>query len=119
MQFVFELQLPWATMDILDQLEGNYGDLSMQKYSSNVVEKCLKYSSEECRSRIIWELINNAHLDQVMLDPYGNYVIQAALNQSKVIKCIVCQTILIMTSSCVAVYLIMKLAIRRNLATSR
>ncbi|ESR58815.1 Pumilio [Citrus sinensis] len=82
-QFVFELRLPWATMDILDQLEGNYGDLSMQKYSSNVVEKCLKYGDDERRAHIIQELISNAHLDQVMLDPYGNYVIQAALQQSK------------------------------------
>ncbi|CAK7339071.1 unnamed protein product [Dovyalis caffra] len=82
-QFVFELLLPWATTDILDQLEGHYGDLSVQKYSSNVVEKCLKYAGEERRARIIRELINNAHLDQVMQDPFGNYVIQAALEQSK------------------------------------
>ncbi|KAF2286308.1 hypothetical protein GH714_013736 [Hevea brasiliensis] len=82
-QFVFELRLPWATADILDQLEGNYGDLSMQKYSSNVVEKCLKSASEDRRTRIIQELINNARLDQVMQDPYGNYVIQAALHRSK------------------------------------
>lgn len=83
-QFVFELRLPWATADILDQLEGNYGDLSMQKYSSNVVEKCLKSASEDRRTHIIQELINNAHLDQIMQDPYGNYVIQAALHRSKV-----------------------------------
>jgi hypothetical protein len=83
-QFVFELRLPWATTDILGQLEGNYRDLSVQKYSSNVVEKCLKYAGEEHRTRIIRELINNAHLDQVMQDPFGNYVIQAALQQSKV-----------------------------------
>lgn len=89
MQFVFELRLPWATMDILDQLEGNYGDLSMQKYSSNVVEKCLKYGDDERLAHIIQELISNAHLDQVMLDPYGNYVIQAALQQSKVSRFIV------------------------------
>ncbi|KDP30623.1 hypothetical protein JCGZ_16188 [Jatropha curcas] len=82
-QFVFELRLPWATADILDQLDGNYGDLSMQKYSSNVVEKCLKYASEDRRAHVIRELINNAHLDQVMQDPYGNYVIQAALHQTK------------------------------------
>ncbi|GKV30276.1 hypothetical protein SLEP1_g39103 [Rubroshorea leprosula] len=82
-QYVFELELTWATQDILDQLEGNYGDLSMQKYSSNVVEKCLKYAGEEWRTRIIRELINNSHLDQIMQDPYGNYVIQAALQQSK------------------------------------
>ncbi|KAJ4827134.1 hypothetical protein Tsubulata_045691 [Turnera subulata] len=82
-QFIFELRLPWATLDILDQLEGNYGDLSVQKYSSNVVEKCLKYAGEERRARIIRELITNARLDQIMQDPYGNYVIQAALHQSK------------------------------------
>lgn len=56
----------------------------MQKYSSNVVEKCLKSASEDRRTHIIQELINNAHLDQIMQDPYGNYVIQAALHRSKV-----------------------------------
>ncbi len=89
MQFVFELQLPWATEDILDQLEGNFGDLSMQKCSSNVVEKYLTYAGEEHCTRVIQELIDNPRLDQIMQDPYGNYVIQAALNQSKVSKCIV------------------------------
>lgn len=82
-QFVFELELPWATVDTLDQLEGNYGDLSMQKYSSNVVERCLKYAGEERCARIIKELMSNSRLDQIMQDPYGNYVIQAALNHSK------------------------------------
>lgn len=84
MQFIFEIHAPWATVDILDQLEGSYGDLSMQKYSSNVVEKCLKYAGEERRSCIIKELVNTPRLDQIMQDPYGNYVIQAALNNSKV-----------------------------------
>ncbi|KAJ4972420.1 hypothetical protein NE237_005519 [Protea cynaroides] len=82
-QFVFELRIPWANINVLDQLEGNYGYLSMQKYSSNVVEKCLKYAGEEGCPRIIQEFINNSQLDQILLDPYGNYVIQAALNQSK------------------------------------
>ncbi|KAI7758373.1 hypothetical protein M8C21_013734 [Ambrosia artemisiifolia] len=54
-QDVFELQVPWATSAILDQLEGNYGDLAMQKYSN-----------------------------QIMQDPYGNYVIQAGILSSKV-----------------------------------
>lgn len=83
-QFVFEIHVPWATAEIIDQLEGSYVDLSIQKYSSNVVEKCLKYAGEERRLSIIQELINNPRLDQIMQDPYGNYVIQAALNLSKV-----------------------------------
>ncbi|CAL9243827.1 unnamed protein product [Arabidopsis halleri] len=83
LQYVFELQLQWATFEILEQLEGNYTELSMQKCSSNVVEKCLKLADDKHRARIIRELINYGRLDQVMLDPYGNYVIQAALKQSK------------------------------------
>lgn len=104
MQFVFELQLPWATVDILEQLEGNYGDLSVQKYSSNVVEKSLKYAGEEHHTRIIQELIENMRLDQIMQDPYGNYVIQAALSQSKVSKWItfLCYLYLIHRSCCIS-----------------
>ncbi|RZC77788.1 hypothetical protein C5167_001999 [Papaver somniferum] len=82
-QFILELEVPWATADALSQLDGNYGNLSMQKYSSNVVEKCLKYGGEERRTRIVKELISNSSLDQILLHPYGNYVIQAALNSSK------------------------------------
>lgn len=89
LQLVFELRLPWATVDILDRLEGNYAELSMQKFSSHVVEKCLKYADDEHRTGLIQELIENPRLDQIMQDPYGNYVVQAALNQSKVSKCIV------------------------------
>lgn len=84
MQCIFDLRLPWATLEILDQLKGNYWDLSVQKYSSNVVEKCLKYADEDGRLRIVQELMNNPRLDQIMQDPYGNYVIQAALSHSKV-----------------------------------
>lgn len=82
MQYVFEF--PWAIADVLDQLKGNYGDLSLQKYSSNVVEKCLQQAEDEHRNCIIQELISNPRIDQIMQDPYGNYVIQAALNNSKV-----------------------------------
>ncbi|KAL8156425.1 pumilio homolog 12 [Apium graveolens] len=82
-QYVFEIHAPWATAEILDQLEGNYVDLSIQKYSSNVVEKCLKYAGEERVFSIIQELINSSRIDQIMQDPYGNYVVQAALNLSK------------------------------------
>ncbi|KAL5563866.1 hypothetical protein UlMin_033613 [Ulmus minor] len=82
-QYVFELQLSWATSNILNQFEGNYGNLSTQKHSSNVVEKSLNFASEECRNHIIQELIDDPRFEQIMQDPYGNYVIQAALKHSK------------------------------------
>lgn len=56
----------------------------MQKYSSNVVEKCIECAGQEHHIHIIRELITSPKLDQIMQDPYGNYVIQAALNSSKV-----------------------------------
>ncbi|KAJ0266954.1 Pumilio 12 [Hirschfeldia incana] len=83
LQYVFELHLEWAVNKILEQLEGNYTKLSMQKCSSNVVEKCLTLADDKHQARIIRELVTYGGLDQVMLDPFGNYVIQAALKQSK------------------------------------
>jgi uncharacterized protein (UPF0128 family) len=74
----------WATDKILDKLEGHYGYLSMQKYSSHVVEKCLKEAHEPKRVEIIHDLINDPRLIHIMLHKYGNYVIQAALKECEV-----------------------------------
>ncbi|WJZ87573.1 hypothetical protein VitviT2T_006943 [Vitis vinifera] len=46
-QHVFELEGSGARTELLNQLEGQYRHLSMWKYSSNVVEKYLKYAGEE------------------------------------------------------------------------
>lgn len=82
-QFILKLNLRWATEAILKQLEGNYGDLSMQKYSSNVVEKCLQFAGGQI-TKIVLELINDPRFDKIMQDPYGNYAIQTALNNTEV-----------------------------------
>lgn len=83
MQFVLDLKIPHVTARILRQLEGSYASLSIQKCSSNVVEKCLKESEEEQRARIVRELINDPNALGIMQDPYGNYVMQRALKFSK------------------------------------
>lgn len=83
-QYVFELEDSWVKTEVVYQLEGYYRYLSMQKYSSNVIEKCLEFAGEEQFARIIQEFMDHPHLDQMMLDPYANYVIQTALNLSKV-----------------------------------
>ncbi|XP_022147594.1 pumilio homolog 12-like isoform X2 [Momordica charantia] len=83
-QFILKIDLQWATDEILEQLAGSYGDLSMQKYSSNVVEKCLQVAKEgERLPKIVNELIKDPRFDKIMQDPYGNYAIQTALNQSE------------------------------------
>lgn len=82
-QYILDLKILWATEDVMEQLEGHYAHLSMQKFSSNVVEKCLKLAEEEKRAEIIRELINTSRLGQLLQDPYANYVVQSALNASK------------------------------------
>lgn len=59
-QYVLELGHPEATERIMEKLMGHYSDLAQQKFSSNVVEKCLKLggpSLAEARERVIRELV--------------------------------------------------------------
>ena len=71
------------SVKLISQFKGNYVPLSMQKFSSHVVEKCLKHF-EETRPRIIRELLSVSHFEQLLQDPYANYVIQSALAVTKV-----------------------------------
>ncbi|KAH7683503.1 Translational repressor Pumilio/PUF3 and related RNA-binding proteins (Puf superfamily) protein [Dioscorea alata] len=82
-QFILELKNPSILMILASQFEGNYVQLSTQKFSSNVVEKCLKYFGEEARAKIISELLTVPRFEQLVQDPYANYVIQSALVNSK------------------------------------
>ncbi len=43
-QYVLELAQPEASRAVMMVLKGQFAELSMQKFSSNVVEKCLKLS---------------------------------------------------------------------------
>lgn len=80
-QHILGLKVMWATDNILDQLEGHNGYLSMQQCSSNVVEKCIKAAQQPRRLKIIQDLINYPKLHHLLHDMYGNYVIQTALRQ--------------------------------------
>lgn len=82
-QYVLQLGLSWASEEVMNRLAENYAHLSMQKFSSNVVEKCLKVAGEEWRVRIVQELMGSSLLEQLLQDPYANYVIQSALLVSK------------------------------------
>ncbi|KAG7022013.1 Pumilio-like 12, partial [Cucurbita argyrosperma subsp. argyrosperma] len=89
-QFAFDLArnptaIPWVISGILKRLEGHFADLSIQKYSSNVVEKCASIG-EEYLTKIIDELINDERFSQIMLNPYGNYAVQAVLAHSGICK---------------------------------
>ncbi|XVF67484.1 hypothetical protein PTKIN_Ptkin10aG0125100 [Pterospermum kingtungense] len=78
-----EMNQPHVTSNIIVQLGGCYSSLSMSKYGSNVVERCLNHAGEEFRARIIAEIMHDPDFLKVLQDPYGNYVVQSALHVSK------------------------------------
>ncbi|KAG4970028.1 hypothetical protein JHK82_035722 [Glycine max] len=76
------MENPSASLKLHSQFKGNYANLSMQKFSSHVVEKCLVHIVE-IRSRIVQELSSFPHLERLLQDPYANYVVQRALGVTK------------------------------------
>lgn len=83
-QHILKLKLPEITEKLLAQFEGSYMALSCNKYGSNVVECCLLTTRKEQSTQIIMELLRNPHSSMLLVDPFGNFVIQKALSVSQV-----------------------------------
>lgn len=81
-QYILDLPFP----DLVDRLARSFSkhivQLSTQKFSSNVVEKCLKVGNSKTQDLIISELSKEDTLPFLLQDPYANYVIQTALNSA-------------------------------------
>jgi hypothetical protein len=65
--------------DLHRSLQGHYPWLSRQKFSSNVVEKCLRTPDLKLRSSIIDELTKENTISQLLQCSFGNYVMQHVL----------------------------------------
>lgn len=78
-QYLLDLNIPAYTEAIVSRLRGNVASLSMQKFASNVIEKSLQNSSQQCRQYLIAELVDPNVMSRLLLDSYANYVIQRAL----------------------------------------
>lgn len=75
----------------MSQLVGNAAFLSTQKFSSNVIEKCIKqYHSkdpfpqammdeDDPRVKMIREILASPLLPSLLCDSFGNYVVQSIL----------------------------------------
>ncbi|CAK9315742.1 unnamed protein product [Citrullus colocynthis] len=83
----FMIQLDGANIGwrIINELKNKFVALSMDKFGSNVVEKCLS-CCEGGFDYIIYEILENNNenqLLQICTDRYGNYVIQTAMSVAK------------------------------------
>ena len=64
---------------IFSQLANKISELSIQKYSSPVIETCLKAADEQTRAFYIQEIAASSKLHTLINHNYGNYVVQSAL----------------------------------------
>ncbi len=87
-QHVFEHGKEQYKEKIMKALRGSLVALSKQKFSSNVIEKCLQYSSDKDKEHLVQEMLGkegdlNPPLYDMMKDRYANYVVQKAVEMSK------------------------------------
>jgi hypothetical protein len=103
-QYILDLKIPSICGNLVKQLTGHLFYLATQKFSSNVIEKCLKTGDTETVQVILNELINTNLVPEsiknttnqsessnvqttdpliaLLQDPYGNYVVQTALSEA-------------------------------------
>ena len=62
--------------DIIDTIVEHFFSLSMQKFSSNVVENCIRYSDESVVKKIYNDIITTGKLGSMLNNTYGNFVIE-------------------------------------------
>jgi hypothetical protein len=65
----------------MHRLRGECAPLSLQKFSSNVIEKCLKLGGpalDEEKRNIVLEVTASPLLARLLQDPFGNYVVQVS-----------------------------------------
>ena len=68
--------------EIISLFKDHFFKLSLEKYASNVIERCIE-KDEEILNDYIDEIIKSNAIHEVMKSNYGNYVIQKVLKLAK------------------------------------
>lgn len=79
-QYILDLNDARFSEPLIRTFIGNVCSLSVQKFSSNVVEKCIRVADPEIRKTLVGEVLNRSRLEKLLRDSYGNYVIQTILD---------------------------------------
>jgi len=78
-QVAFENWSNEFTYPIVQQFFGKFHNLSLQKYSSNVIEHCVERGDERVINKFIEEVGQHSRVLDLMKNSYGNYVVQKVL----------------------------------------
>jgi len=93
-QYVLDLNEPAFTAAITHEFLGHVYQLSTQKFSSNVMEKCLRVAEPPVRHKLVAELLDAHRLELLLRDSFANYVVQTCLDyaepdqRAQLIECI-------------------------------
>lgn len=79
-QYVIRIENCKYTNGLIYNFLGHMPRLSSQKFSSNVIEKCIQAAEPSLRNKLIEEIVNSRELEQLLQDSYANYVIQTCLD---------------------------------------
>jgi hypothetical protein len=79
-QYVLDVCGDEEAAAVCESVIGKVGLLAIQKFSSNVMEKCLERSSDWVQDDYLKELSMPDKIRELMTDPFGNYVVQRALS---------------------------------------
>ncbi|KAG6332810.1 hypothetical protein ID866_6282 [Astraeus odoratus] len=82
-QYILDLNDNRFSDAVIRQFTGNVCALSVQKFSSNVIEKCIRVAEHNTRKILIEELLNRSRLEKLLRDSYGNYCVQTALDYAE------------------------------------
>ncbi|KAG6918676.1 hypothetical protein DXG01_012494 [Tephrocybe rancida] len=82
-QYILDLNDSRFSDGVIRQFAGNVCALSVQKFSSNVIEKCIRVAEHSTRKMLIDELLNRTRLEKLLRDSYGNYCVQTALDYAE------------------------------------
>ncbi|KAF5693199.1 hypothetical protein FDENT_2184 [Fusarium denticulatum] len=78
-QYIIDLNEPLFTEPIVLTFKDCITQLSRHKFSSNVIEKCLRCAQPPSKDLIVEELLRNQEMERLLRDSFANYVIQTAL----------------------------------------
>ncbi|KAG7848870.1 hypothetical protein KL941_001688 [Ogataea angusta] len=81
-QFLISLDIPSLNSELVMIMVPFICDLSTQKFSSNVVEKCLKIKFDHGFNPLVDALLQSQVLGVLVKDQFGNYVVQTAMDNS-------------------------------------
>jgi len=79
-QYILDLSEPLFTNPMCRTFAGNVSSLSKQKFSSNVIEKCLRTADNSSRRDMIEEMLQGNELEKMLRDSFANYVVQTAMD---------------------------------------